>query len=157
MSEKIIKYLLPYKLKYISYISLLIGFVLYFVRFTLGIKLSLFDCNVFAIYSDFFEKKSFTFIQNNLSEEIIAFLFILGINLLAITQEKTEYVSYYKIRVDSLILAFIINSIFLIISLFTIFGLAFIWVMSISLISLPLIYVIIFKIKIYYFLRTQKK
>ena len=95
MSEKLIKYLLPYKFKYIAYISLLIGFIFYIIRFTLGIKLSLLDCNVFAIYSDYFQKKSFTFVQNNLSEEIIVFFFFLGVNLLAITQEKIEYVAYY--------------------------------------------------------------
>lgn len=156
MSEKLIKYLLPYKFKYIAYILLLIGFVFYIIRFTLGIKLSLLDCTVFAIYSDYFQKKNFTFIQNNLSEEIIVFLFILGVNLLAITQEKIEYVAYYKIRVDSFLLAIIINSIFLIISTFTVFGLAFIWVMSISLISLPLIYTIIFKTKLHFFIRSQK-
>lgn len=140
-------YLLPWIFKYLSLIFLIPGVVLYYFRYIRDIKFSFLDWTVFAINSQFFESQSWTFINNNMSEEIIGVFFLVGFYFLAFSREKIETAETNAIRLESMMLTIFINTIALILSSFLIYGITFLWVMIVDSYAIFIIYYIIFRIK----------
>lgn len=136
--------LFPRKFKFIGIILCIIGTILGIVRFYFGIKLKLFDVNVFAIYSQYFETNYFKVISNHISEELTALFLITGLLMLCFSQEKNENDNLNQIRLKSLIISIYLNTGIILISLIFIYGLIFINIIVLNLISPFIIYLITF-------------
>lgn len=137
-------FLFPRKFKFIGIILCLIGTILGIMRFYFGVKPKFFDVNVFAIYSQYFETNYFKVISNHISEELTALFLITGLLLLCFTKEKNENESLNQLRLKSLVITFYVNTIFLLFSFTFIYGLIFINILVLNLISPFLIYLITF-------------
>lgn len=140
-------YLLPWVFKYLSLILLIPGVILFYIRFIQNIKFAFLDWKVFAIQSKFIESKSWTFIQNNMSEEIIGIFLLVGLYFLAFSREKVETEKTNELRLQSFLLTIFINTILLVLSYLLFFGVSFIWVTIVEPFAVLLIYYIIFRIK----------
>lgn len=137
-------FLFPRKFKIPGLILLLIGITLGVVRFYFGIKPKLFDIKVFAIYSQYFETNYFKVISNHISEELTALFLITGLLLLCFSKEKNENESLNQLRLKSFVITFYVNTLFLLFSFTFIYGLIFINILVLNLISPFLIYLITF-------------
>lgn len=136
--------LLPGKFKAAGYIFVLIGIVLGIIRFYFDIKLKIFDVKVFAVYSKYFESNYFKIIPNHISEELIALFLLTGLLFICFSKEKNENEQLNQIRLKSLILAIYLNTAFILFSFIFIYGLVFINILVINLISPFIFYLIIF-------------
>lgn len=139
------KLLFPYQFKYIGLVFLITGIVLGIIRFYYGIKPTIFDLKVFAIYSKYIETIVFSPITNHFSEEIAGILILIGLVLIAFSKEKKETEHLNDIRLYSIILSIYINAIVILISLLFIFGLGFVNVLIINMYLLLVVYIIIFQ------------
>jgi len=122
------------------------GAILGIMRFYFGIKPDLLDQKVFAVYSVYLKTKTLKIESNQLIEEIVGLLLILGLLMIAFAREKDETPQISTIRLKAFFISFYINSAFLIFTILFTFGLAFIYMTVLNLV-LPLsIYVIVFQI-----------
>jgi hypothetical protein len=126
-----------------------IGFVLFLAGLLGGIALIIwepvmgfFDTQVFAVIEDpvLSEKKYFTWIENNILDEIIGSLLIIGGVLLAFSREKTEDEFITTLRMESLLWATYINYGVLLISFWFLFSLTFYWVLILNIFTLLLFF-----------------
>jgi len=141
-------YLFPSKFKWFGTIILLPGIILAYLKLHLDIRWEFLNTKVFAIYSTYLESKYFSIIQNNLAEEISGVLIILGLTFISFSKIKDENEETLRIRLESLLEAVYINTILLILSFFLFYGIAFLKIMAINLVSLPIIFLIRFWIKL---------
>ncbi|MEI6090272.1 MAG: hypothetical protein WCR42_07470 [bacterium] len=154
------RYLLPHSLKLPGWIILGIGIVLgiFWLIFMDNIK---FPTYMPALYNNDFDQNNrgwLVMITNgSIVDEIAGLFLIVGSLFVALSKEKVEDERFMKIRLDSLVWAVIVNSIVLIISLFMVYGLAYIYIMSISLVSLPLLFIFKFKYSLIREPDTEKK
>ena len=139
-------YLQPKGFRFVGYIMTFAGAILGIMRFYFGIKPDLLDQKVFAVYSVYLKTKTLKIESNQLIEEIVGLLLILGLLMIAFAREKDETPQISTIRLKAFFISFYINSAFLIFTILFTFGLAFIYMTVLNLV-LPLsIYVIVFQI-----------
>jgi len=144
--------LLPPYFKKIGFTILLIsmGFLFCFTYFEMGDVLSL-EVLVPVLYGKNFMEPS---VFCSLTEENIAFTLILLCTIISsyfilFAREEKEDEFTNEIRLYSILWAILINHLVLFVIVLTIYGLPFISVSPYSLITLPLIYTIIFHYKLY--------
>jgi hypothetical protein len=101
---------------------------------------------VFAFYYSFFESKYFSIIDHNITDEIAGILLLIGLALLCFSREKIEDERTQRIRSQSMILSFYINIVFILSSMFFIYGIAFLHVLIINLFSQLFFYYLVFSI-----------
>jgi hypothetical protein len=146
--------LLPHRCRIAGWILFIPGLILSILRFYFGMKPASLEVKVFAIYSSYLNTKYFTFITNNISEEIAGLMLITGLFLMAFSKEKKDIEEQFEenqllsIRFNSLLKAFYINYILTVLSILFIYGIGFITIMMLNLVSVFIIYLIIFKIQI---------
>ena len=145
---KELSYLLPRKFRFMGFILAFFGTILGIMRYYFGIKPDLFDQKVFAIYSVYLKTKTLKIESNQLIEEISGVLLIIGLFMIAFAREKIENPQVNSIRLKAFLISFYINTIFLIVSISFTFGLAFIYMTIINLVSQLIIYIIAFRILI---------
>lgn len=138
--------LIPYKYKFVGIILLLLGITAAYLRFYLGIKPSYLNLPVFAFYSSFLDTKTFQVITNNISEEIVSLLLLLGLLLLNFSKEVFENDKVNSIRLFSFASSVLLNSVVMVFSVLFIYGFAFVNVLMFNMFSQLLIYQIIFRI-----------
>ncbi len=139
-------YLQPKGFRFVGYIMTFTGAILGIMRFYFGIKPDLLDQKVFAVYSVYLKTKTLKIESNQLIEEIVGLLLILGLLMIAFAREKDETPQISTIRLKAFFISFYINAAFLIFTILFTFGLAFIYMTVLNLV-LPLsIYVIVFQI-----------
>lgn len=138
--------LFPRKFKLIGLILFLIGTALGVMRFYFAVKPKLFDVKVFAIYSNYFETNYFKVISNHISEELTALFLIIGLFILCFSKEKEENEILNQIRLKSFIVTFYINTLLLLFSFIFIFGIIFINILVLNLVSPFIIYLITFNL-----------
>jgi hypothetical protein len=144
--------LLPNNYKYLGVFLFLLGIALVIIRYYFDKKLEIFDMSVFAFYTHFLTPKFFAISTNNLTEEF-GFLFLYsGLFIIAFSKMGNEKEELNAIRLRSILLSIYINSVFLIVAMFTFFGVAIFSILSINLISTLVLYNIIFYWK---YLRMQ--
>lgn len=123
-----------------------LGTILGIMRFYFDFKPDMFDQKVFAVYSVYLKTKTMKVESNQLIEEIVGLLVILGLLMIAFSREKDENPQISSIRLKAFFISFYINTAFLIFSILFTYGLAFIY-MTVLYLVLPLsIYVIVFQI-----------
>jgi hypothetical protein len=143
------KFLLPGRLRLPGMIFIVLGFCLGIVRFWYGIKPDFLNFKVFAIYSSYLQSKFLEVVKNQMSEEITGILVITGLFLVAFAKEKEENERLDALRLNSFFISFYLNTIFLLAALIFTFGIGFIYMMMISLVSWLSIYIISFRILAY--------
>lgn len=141
-----LSYLLPGSFRFAGFIFTCVGTILGIMRFYFDFKPDMLDQKVFALYSVYLKTKTLKIESNQLIEEIVGLLVILGLFMIAFAREKNETPQISSIRLKAFFISFYINTVFLIASILFTFGLAFIY-MTILYLVLPLsLYVISFRI-----------
>ncbi len=135
---------IPHKLIYVGYFFSILGFVLAFFRFYLGYKPEFLELNVFAFYSIYIETKSFEFITNNFFDEIIGISIIIGQYLIILVYCNDSLLSKKDILIKSFFYSLTANIIFLMISLIFVFGLAFVYILILNIISFNTVFIILY-------------
>ena len=141
-----LSYLLPRSFRFMGYMFTIAGTILGIMRFYFGFKPDMLDQKVFAVYSVYLKTKTLKIESNQLIEEVVGLLLILGLFMIAFAREKNENPQVSSIRLKAFFISFYLNAIFLIASIIFTFGLAFIYMTILNLL-LPLsIYIIAFRI-----------
>ena len=141
--------LLPRKFRTAGWIILIPGVLLAIIRFYYGIKPAVFNFKSFAIYSSYIKTNYFTLIENHFSEEIAGVLILLGLIFIAFSKEEQETEELKGLRLKTFVLSIYINTLFLILSIIFVFGFGFLTVLNLNLFSTLLIYIVIFRYKLY--------
>jgi len=142
-------YLLPRGFRRLGFIFIVAGVILGIIRFYFGIKPALLEGKVFAIYSVFLHSKSMVVIKNQLIEEIVGLLLIIGLFIVAFAREKNEGPEISATRLNAFILSVYLNTFFVIAAILFTYGIAFIYMMIISLFLQLSFYIFSFRIMIY--------
>lgn len=151
-------YLFPHKLKVISGILFVIAFAI-LVAFYATDKFSTFEIKskVFAVLgNDGFLGKSdwFMWIENSILDEILmAFVIVFGL-LFAFSKEKHEDELVASIRLHSLAWATIANYTILLLCYLFIYGMPFLNVLNVAMFSQLLIFIVLFRYKMYRFKKS---
>lgn len=143
------KFFLPHKIKIVGMFLFILGIISSYLRFGLGIKPSFLTVSVFSIYSSFLETKTFQIITNNISEEIVILLLLIGLLLINFSKEKSESDLVTSFRFKALINSILINSVILIFSTLFVYGFAFVSVLMVNMFSQLILYQIIFRFLIF--------
>ncbi len=151
------KLFLPNYFKIVGIALLIPGIIAVVLRFYYSIKPEFLNVKVFAVYSIYIDTKYFKVISNNISEEIVALLILTGLFFIALSQEIIENEDLVFIRLHSFILSVYLNFIFILFSLFFVFGIAFIQVLMLNMVSFLVIYIIIFNIYLYRYKSAANK
>jgi len=82
-------------------------------------------------------------------DEIVMFIFTLSFAFMAFSREKIEGEYIWKIRMNSLVLALMIDCILICVAIFTLFGMNFVTFMVFNFYLIVAIYLVTFRIAIY--------
>ena len=99
---------------------------------------------VFAAFSSYLENKFFVTLTTNVTDDLILVLLISGFGFVVFSNERTESENLDLIRASALAKASITNIVFLLLSVFFIYGNGFIAIMVINLFSVSLFYLFFF-------------
>ena len=140
-------YLLPNKYKKIGWVIFLTGIIFGLLLTYYEYESDFFKVKVLSIFNNDIDFKGnrepfFDIIQNEISDEIISILIIIGGLLVGFTKEKIEDEFIYKLRKDSLVWAIIVNYIVLLFTIMFIYGGHFLDVMIYNMFT-PLLFFII--------------
>ena len=139
-------YLLPKGFRFVGVVFTTVGTIVGIMRFYFGVKPDLLDQKVFAVYSVYLKTRTMKVESNQLIEEIVGLLLILGLLMIAFAREKDESSQISSVRLKSFFISFYINTAFLIFSILFTFGLAFIYMAILNLVVPLSIYIIVFQI-----------
>ena len=143
------KLFLPHPFQWVGWIMSVAGIILAYLRFGIGIKPDFLEINVFAIYSTYFDSKYFQVIQNNISEEICGITVVVGLFFLAFSREKKEEERFWDYRLKALMISLYVSTLFLLLTFFFFFGLAFVTLLTIYMILPQVIYIAVFRLQLY--------
>ena len=134
-------FLLPHYCKTIGIILVLIGivFLVLYSKFDFNYTTSVFD-----IISIYLENRFFVITQNNIIDEIILILFVVGFGLIVFSKEKNEAEHLNALRDKALINAVIVNTFFMLFSIFFIYGGGFLGSIVFNLFSVFIFYLFFF-------------
>jgi hypothetical protein len=141
--------LLPLIFRPLGFIFIVSGIILGAVRFYFGIKPSFLEGKVFALYSVFLQSKSMVVIKNQLIEEIVGLLLVIGLFMVAFAREKHEGPDMNPIRLNAFFISVYLNIVYVIATILFTFGFAFIYMMILGLFMQLLFYILSFRILIY--------
>jgi len=153
-------YLFPHKLKLISGLLFCLSFVLMVLFYGADKYLHFeYKSKVFAIFgNDGFLGDSdwFMWIENSILDEVLMTLVIVFGLLFAFSKEKHEDEFVASIRLHSLAWATIINYCILLFCYLFIYGMPFLTVLNVAMFSQLLIFIILFRYKMYRFYNTRQ-
>jgi len=136
------KYLFPYRFKKIGWIVLIPSVIFGLFYIVNEYKPNFLDANMPAIMVD--ENELFGMVENNLLNEIVGILIIVGSILLAFSKERSEDELISKIRLESLVWAVYINYGILLFSFLFVFDFSFLWVMIFNMFIILFFFIIRF-------------
>ena len=138
-------YLLPNKYKKVGWILLSIGLGFGIFLFLNDYESDLLNTKVLSIYyQGIFDSETglFKIVNNNIIDEIIAIVTIIGGLIVGFSKEKIEDEFIYKLRKDSLVWAILINYFILILAIVFIYDMAFFHVLVLNMFT-PLLFFIV--------------
>jgi small-conductance mechanosensitive channel len=145
------KLLFPNRFKRIGWIllvpSTILGILIIFNDFSFDFL----DLKVFAVFSDdFFGSDTiFGLVKNNITDEIVGILFIIGALFVAFSKEKQEDEFIAKTRLESLVWATYINYVILILCFMFFYDGGFWWVMIINMFTILIFFIFRFYLILY--------
>lgn len=124
-------YLLPCNFKKIGWMLLVLGIIpgIIFLINASGPEFLKIQVLAIAEASVFGSTKLFSVIENNIFDEIIGLLIIVGALFVAFSKEKSEDEFISKIRLESLVWATYVNYAILILAILFIYDMTFLWVL----------------------------
>jgi hypothetical protein len=140
--------LLPGTFRFAGILFFVAGVFLGIIRFYFGIKPEVFDLKPFAFYSSYVENKYMQFVGNNMSEEVVGLLILLGLFMIAFARDKKETEIKDHLRVKALYLTIYIQTIFLVVSFLFTFGFAFVYMLIINIAFPFIVFIITFRIMV---------
>ena len=142
-------YLLPNKYKKVGWFLLIPSLVLGFL-FTIGIEYNI-NTTVFAFWFDDIMEDLvlFSFIKENIYNEIIGICLLISLALVAFSKEKNEDEYISRVRLDSLLWATYINYGLLFLAIIFIYGIPFQTIMIYNMFTILLIFIIRFNIVLF--------
>ena len=151
------RYLFPFKYKKIGWILFLAGLLLGVVAILNDFESPVLKMKVFALFTEgLFEKdnQNFTWFEDNVFNELVSVLIILGGLLVAFSKTKLEDEYISRIRMESLIWATYVNYGVLLVAVLFVFNLAFLDVMIYNMITILIFFVLRFHFMLY---KTKKQ
>lgn len=151
------KLLLPHSLRMVGWIMLVLmvvpGLMIVFGNF----ELSFLDMDVFTIYDSGFPgiNTYFAMTDNNITNEVVGILFLLGAVFVAFSKEKMEDEFIAKIRLDSLLWAVYLNYAILLLCFLFFYGFGFMAVMILNMYSVLLFFIIRYQIVLFRYRRID--
>jgi len=145
------KLLFPNQLKLIGWILLVPSTILGILMMFFNFKLMFLDTRVFGIISSEFPNPTsfFCFSKNNITDEIIGILFIIGAILVAFSKENHEDEYIAKIRLESLVWATYVSYFILILCILFVYGTGFFTVMVFNMFTILIFFIIRFHYILY--------
>ena len=145
------KLLLPSKYKMIGWIILIPAVIMSIIISLTGYEANWLNAKVFAIFNDevFGKKQFFSFIQTDITNTVIGFLFILGGLLVSFSKEKNEDEYISKLRLSSLLWAVAVSYLLLLLAFAFVYGTAFLNVMIYNMFTVLIIFIIRFNYILY--------
>ena len=134
-------YLLPNRFKIIGWILFIPGIMLGILFLIYEPQPKFLDATVFAIAESLFK---FSFIKNNVYDEITALLLIIGPIFIAFSRQKSEDEYISKIRLDSLVWATYVNYIIVILAIIFVYDFGFYWVILLNMFTILIFFIIRF-------------
>ncbi len=142
------KFLFPDKFKKIGWFIFIPALILGLVYLVTGTEFAFLDARAFALIDDEFMGKTqiLKMVDNNLTDEIIGILLLIGAVLVAFSKEKDEDEFIMRVRLESLLWATYINVGFLLFCLMFVYGMMFFNVMLLNMYSLLILFIIRFNV-----------
>jgi cytochrome b subunit of formate dehydrogenase len=125
------KLLLPNVFRPIGILFLLLGLILLVLRYQFKFEPDFLNLKVFAVYTYYIQSKSFTFITNQMTEEIGGILVVTGLFFMAFSKEKIEVEFMDSIRLKALIVSAYANLMYLLLALLLFFGFGFVGALTV--------------------------
>lgn len=138
--------LLPHWFRFPGFIFLIAGSVFGIMRFWFDIKPKFLVMRPFAVYSEYLGEKYMHFIRDNMSEELVGMLLVLGTWLIALSREKAESEEITALRVKAFSISSWLQVVFLVFSLLFTYGIAFIYMLMMYMVLPPVLYYLIFQL-----------
>lgn len=149
-------YLFPNRYKKTGWVLFILGILLGVVYLLavfmdFEIDLSIIDLKVFAIAVNRFagDTSYFTVIRNEVLDEFVCLLIVVGALLVAFSKEKSEDEFISKIRLESLVWATYVNYVILIVSIIFVYEMIFFWVLIFNMFTLLIFFLIRFNWVLY--------
>ncbi len=144
-------FLFPHKFKRTGWFLLIPGILLGLLYLILGEDEITLRTKVFALFHDqiFEEKVWFGLVENNILDELILILVIVGGILVAFSREKNEDEFIAKIRLESLVWATYVNYAVLLFTIIFLYGMPFFWAMIFNMFTILFFFVFRFKRELY--------
>lgn len=147
-----IPYLFPNRFKKIGWIIFIPSAILGFYILKTGEVPDFFNIPVLAfIHESFIDTNAstvnnffFKVIENNVLDEILLILSIIGALFIAFSKEKHEDEFINKIRLNSLVWATYVNYVILIISTIFVYDMTYFWVMILNMLTILVIFIVRF-------------
>jgi hypothetical protein len=138
--------LLPHAFRFPGFILLGAGSVFGIMRFWFDVKPKFLHMKVYAVYSEYLGEKYMHFIRDNMSEELVGVLLVLGTWLVAFSRDKYETDENAVLRNRALHISAWLQMVFLLFSLLLTYGIAFLYMLMMYMLLLPACYFIIYRI-----------
>jgi len=144
------KFLFPHTCKTIGWIIAIPSFILMVLNLHFGFTFSFLDyqANVPKVLLD--NNFLFTIQSNNFTDEIGGVLLIIGLLMIAFSKEKYEDERILKLRLESLLWAVFVNSIFLIFSIIFFYNSLFLNIMAYNICTPLILFITRFNVVMYF-------
>lgn len=151
------KYLLPSKYRMMGWVILIPAVVLGLYTLIKDWEPAILDLTVFGFFLDdtFGTEKLMGFTENNVLNEILGILIIIGGLFVAFSKEKDEDEMITKIRLESLVWATYLNYGILIVAFLFLYDFSFFWVMVFNMYTILFLFIIRFTLKVWKFKTTM--
>lgn len=137
--------LLPNKFKKLGWLILIPSTVFGLIISVTDYELNWLNTKVFAIFnSDLGQQKYFSVIDNNITNEVVGVLFLIGGLLVTFSKEKDEDEYIASLRVNSLLWSVLVNYGLLLFAFIFVFGFSFLQVMMYNMFTTLIIFIIRF-------------
>jgi len=147
-------YLFPFKYKKIGWLLLMPAIIIGIVLLFNDYEYPSLEITVFSPFGEsLFSEKIDYFFKNNIIDEVISILLIVGGILVGFSREKVEDEYIAKIRTESLVWAIYINYAILILAILFLYGFSFLHIIIANMFTVLLIFIVRFK----YLLIKNKK
>lgn len=142
--------LLPNKFKKLGWLILIPATIAGLILSVNDYEISWLNVKVFAMLnSSFSESSSFSFIDDNITNELVGLLFIVGAVLVAFTKEKKEDEFIASLRLSSLLWAVFVNYALLFMAFLFVYGVSFYSVMVYNMFTVLIIFIIRYNYVLY--------
>jgi hypothetical protein len=142
-------FLLPRFFRKAGIIFFIAGVILGVARFQFGYKPHFLDMKPFAFYSSYLQSRYMEVVRNNMAEEFTGFFLVCGLFFIAFAKEKEENGITSAFRLKAFFIAFYLDFLFMLVSLFFTFGFAFLYMLMVNMGVALIAYIVAFQLLLF--------